>query len=384
MIHTNDNHRDRLCSNTWRIITSHIGSATIMSIVLVSASLLLPMITMSSQVALAQRLLLPTQQPIFSNNNLLSLQQQQQLQLQRQQAAAQRLLQLSSQPTLSPGINSINNNNNILSALKQVPGTNIIVPSSTSPSGSITTTTPGFPYSSTTTAAAAAAYNTHGGVATIVTGQGAAAGLTPYIPTSNQVPFIQGISTNGFISLPQCASNTGSAILQTPNPDPSALIFQVFSSPSNSINEIPNTRTTISTATTNNNNNVNTATLLPLVGRFTISNSLGVPSIAGQINTGQVSGNTFSLQGTLAGSNTIVANALSGGLSSSSSNLCSSNAFSSNPLFPTTTTSTSTSNTGINDFTITGTCGTNAPVTFAIDRVVVGVYSANISCNNIA
>jgi hypothetical protein len=116
------------------------------------------------------------------------------------------------------------------------------------------------------------------------------------------------------------------------------------------------------------------------VGSFTISNSLGVPSITGQINTGQVSGNTFSLQGTLSGSNTIAANALSGGLGSGS--LCSNTAaFSSNPLFPTTT---STSNTRINDFTITGTCGTNAPVAFAIDRIVVGVYSANTSCNNIA
>jgi hypothetical protein len=371
MIDTNDNYRDRLCSNTRRIITSHIrGNATI-SIVLIAVSLLLPIITMSNQIAVAQRLLLSTQQPIFSSNNLLSLQQQ--LQLQRQQAAAQRLLQLPSQPTLSPSINSINNNN-ILSALKQIPGT------STFPSSTLPSTTPVFPYSSTASATAAPATTV-----TTPSSVSSSSAPTPFASTSNQVPFIQGRSTNGFISLPQCASNTGSAVLQTPNP--SALIFQVFSSsPSNSVNQILNTRTTtILTTATNNNNNVNTpTTLLPVVGSFTISNSLGVPSISGQINTGQVSGNTFTLQGTLAGSNTIAANALlPGGLSSSS--LCSSTAaFSSNPLFPTTTTSTSTSNTAFTDFTITGTCGTNAPVAFAIDRIVVGVYSANTSCNNIA
>lgn len=109
-------------------------------------------------------------------------------------------------------------------------------------------------------------------------------------------------------------------------------------------------------------------------GSFTISNSLGVPSIVGQINNGEISGGTFTLQGTLAGSNTIAANALSGGLSS----FCNS-AFNSNPLLPSTT-STST----FNDIAITGTCGTNVPVAFTPDRIVIGTYSANVAYNNIA
>jgi hypothetical protein len=338
-----------------------------MSILLVSALLLLPIITLSNQVAVAQRLFLSAQQPLFPANNLVPLQQQQQqqeIQFLRQQGA-HGLLQQSSQPTLSSSIN----NNNILSSLRQIPGTNALS-SSISPS---TTITPVVPYSSTTTVPTATApTSTVTTPSSVLSSSGAS--LTPFISTSNQVPFIQGRSTNGFVSLPQCASNTGSAVPQTPNP--SALIFQVFASPSNSISQIPDTRTTISTAT--NNNNVNTPTLIPLAGSFTISSSLGVPSTTGQINTGQISGNTFALQGTLAGSNTIAANPLSGGLGSSGG-LCSRNGFNSNSLFPTTA---SVSNTAFSDFTITGTCGTNTPVAFAVDRLIVGVYTANISCNN--
>lgn len=363
MIHTNDNYRDRLCSITGRIITSHIGGAT-MSILVVAALLLLPITTLSN-LAVAQRLL-SAQQPLFPANNLVPLQQQQEIQFLRQQGV-HGLLQQSSQPTLSSTIN----NNNILSSLRQIPGTNTFS-STISPS---TTITPVVPYSSTATVPTATAPTSTITTPSSVLSSSGASSLTPFVSTSNQVPFIQGTSTNGFVSLPQCASNTGSAVPQTPNP--SALIFQVFASPSNSISQIPNTRTTISTAT--NNNNVNTPTLIPLAGSFTISNSLGVPSTAGQINTGQISGNIFALQGTLAGSNTIAANALSGGLGSSGG-LCSSTAFNSNSLFPTTA---SVSNTAFSDFTITGTCGTNTPVAFAVDRVIVGVYTANISCNNI-
>jgi hypothetical protein len=361
MIHTNDNYRDRLCSITGRIITSHVGGAT-MSILLLSALLLLPITTLSNQVAVAQRLLLSPQQPLFPANNLVPLQQQQrqqEIQFLRQQGV-HGLLQQSSQPTLSSSIN----NNNILSTLRQIPGTNTFSPS----------ISPVVPYSSTATVPTATApTSTITTPSSVLPSSGAS--LTPFVSTSNQVPFIQGSSTNGFVSLPQCASNTGSAVPQTPNP--SALIFQVFASPSNSISQIPNTRTTISTAT--NNNNVNTPTLIPLAGSFIISNSLGAPSTAGQINTGQISGNTFALQGTLAGSNTIAANPLLGGLGSGGG-LCSSTAFNSNSLFPTTA---SVSNTAFSDFTITGTCGTNTPVAFAVDRVIVGVYTANISCNNI-
>src|SRR5690348_5120121 len=68
MIHTADDHRGRLRSNTSRIITSHRSCATIMSIVLVSALLLLPIIAMSNQVAVAEGLLQSGQQPISSNN----------------------------------------------------------------------------------------------------------------------------------------------------------------------------------------------------------------------------------------------------------------------------------------------------------------------------
>jgi hypothetical protein len=160
---------------------------------------------------------------------------------------------------------------------------------------------------------------------------------TPFPSISSQSPLIQGSSTNGFISF-LCASNSG---LVAPNP--SALSFQVSSSLIG-INPILTT-TTITPS-------------IPLVGSFTLFSSLGVPSVAGQISTGQVSGNTFILQGTLT---SISANALLRGLNS----LCATS-------IP------------FNDFTITGTCGTNVPAALAIDRIVVGTYIANIACNNIA
>jgi hypothetical protein len=169
---------------------------------------------------------------------------------------------------------------------------------------------------------------------------------TPFLPIAGQAPLIQGSSTNGFISF-LCGSNNG---LVTPNP--SALSFQVSSSPSSlQINPILTTTTTANS-----------------IGSFILSNSLGVPSLAGQITSGQVSGNTFTLQGTLA---SITANTLSGGLSG----FCTA---------ATTTTTTPSLLPTFNGFTITGTCGTNVPLAFAIDRIVVGTYTANIACNNVA
>ena len=100
-----------------------------------------------------------------------------------------------------------------------------------------------------------------------------------------------------------------------------------------------------------------TATSIPLVGSLILSNSFGVPSVSGVINSGQVSGNTFTLRGTLT---SIADNLLSGRLSS----LC-------------------TTSIPFNDFTITGTCGANVPAALAIGRVIVGTYTANIACNNI-
>jgi hypothetical protein len=159
---------------------------------------------------------------------------------------------------------------------------------------------------------------------------------TPFLSVSSPTPLIQGSSTNGFISF-LCASNDG---LVTPNP--SALSFQV-SSFASTINPILTTTTT--------------ATSIPLVGSIILSNSFGVPSVSGLINSGQVSGNTFTLQGTLT---SIANNLLSGRLSS----LC-------------------TTSIPFNDFTITGICGTNVPAALAIGRVIVGTYTANIACNNI-
>jgi hypothetical protein len=188
-----------------------------------------------------------------------------------------------------------------------------------------------FPFTPTTNAAVIAAAN-------------------PFVLSSiNQNPFIQGSSTNGFVSF-LCASNG----LQT-TPSSSDLTFQVSSSTTNRLNTILTT-----TATTS----ATAATLIPLTGSFTLTNSLGVPSIAGQINTARVTGNAFILQGTLTSS---TANALlSGGLS----NFCSANTITS--LLPVS-----------NDFTISGICGTNVPLSFAIDRVVVGAFTANVACNNI-
>jgi hypothetical protein len=167
---------------------------------------------------------------------------------------------------------------------------------------------------------------------------------TPFLPIAGQAPLIQGTSTNGFVSF-LCPSNGG---LVTPNP--SALSFQVSSSPS--VSQLNPILTTTTTATS--------------IGSFILSNSLGVPSVAGQISSGQISGNTFTLQGTLT---SITPNTLSGGLSSSFCNPIATSPSS----FPT-----------FNGFTITGTCGTNVPLAFAIDRIVVGTYTANIACNNIA
>ena len=246
--------------------------------VLLIGSLFLTLSSATNQVATAQRLFLP----VVLNNPFL----------QHQILRQQQLLQSSSI------LGNINNINNRLAALTQIPSTTV------------------FPFIANTPLNTAS---------------------TPFL--SGQAPFVQGISTNGFVSF-LCASNG----IRTPNP--SALSFQVSSSPS-VVNSILTT--------------TNTVTSIPLVGSFALSSSSGVPSVVGQINTGQISGNTFTLQGTL----TSTVNTLSGGLSS----FCTT----SPTLLPT-----------FNGFTIAGTCGTNVPVAFTIDRIVVGAFTSNVACNNIA
>jgi hypothetical protein len=244
--------------------------------VLLIGSLFLTLSSTINQVATAQRPLLPVLHNPFLQH----------------QIPRQQLLQSSSI------LGNINNINNRLAALTQIPSTTV------------------FPFIANTPLNTAS---------------------TPFL--SGQAPFVQGISTNGFVSF-LCASNG----IRTPNP--SVLSFQVSSSTSG-VNSILTT--------------TNTATSIPLVGSFALSSSSGAPSVVGQINTGQISGNTFTLQGTL----TSNVNTLSGGLSS----FCTT----SPTLLPT-----------FNGFTIAGTCGTNAPVAFAIDRIVVGAFTSNVACNNIA
>ena len=113
----------------------------------------------------------------------------------------------------------------------------------------------------------------------------------------------------------------------------------------------------------------------PITGTVTLSNSFGGPNLSGQINSGQVIGNSFTLQGTLT-SGSIANTLLSGGLSRFCNTLVSSNG-----SIITTIPLVSTFNS--DRFTIAGTCGTNVPLAFTIDRLVVGAYIANISCNGI-
>lgn len=178
---------------------------------------------------------------------------------------------------------------------------------------------------------------------------------SPLITANQQIPFIQGSSSNGFVSF-LCSTNA----VQTPSP--STLSFQA--SAFNSINSLLSP-TIITAATT-------TTSAAPITGTVTLSNSFGVPSLSGQISSGQIIGNSFTLQGTLTSGS--IAN--TGGVNGFCNPLVSSNAgiITTNPLV-------SAFNSG--QFTIAGTCGTNVPLAFTIDRIVVGAYIANISCNGI-
>jgi hypothetical protein len=178
---------------------------------------------------------------------------------------------------------------------------------------------------------------------------------SPLITANQQIPFIQGSSSNGFVSF-LCSTNA----VQTPSP--STLSFQA--SAFNSINSFLSP-TIITAATT-------TTSAAPITGTVTLSNSFGGRSLSGQISSGQIIGNSFTLQGTLTSDS--IAN--TGGVNGFCNPLLSSNAgiITANPLV-------SAFNSG--QFTIAGTCGTNVPLAFTIDRIVVGAYIANISCNGI-
>jgi hypothetical protein len=178
---------------------------------------------------------------------------------------------------------------------------------------------------------------------------------SPLITANQQIPFIQGSSSNGFVSF-LCSTNA----VQTPSP--STLSFQA--SAFNSINSFLSP-TIITAATT-------TTLAAPITGTVTLSNSFGGRSLSGQISSGQIIGNSFTLQGTLTSDS--IAN--TGGVNGFCNPLLSSNAgiITANPLV-------SAFNSG--QFTIAGTCGTNVPLAFTIDRIVVGAYIANISCNGI-
>ena len=130
----------------------------------------------------------------------------------------------------------------------------------------------------------------------------------PLLLTANQqIPFIQGSSPNGFVSF-LCSTNT----VQTPSP--STLSFQA--SPFSSINSFLSP--TITSAGTT------TISAAPITGTVTLSNSFGGPNLSGQINSGRVIGNSFTLQGTLT-SGSIANTLLSGGLSRFCNTLVSSN-----------------------------------------------------------
>ena len=84
-----------------------------------------------------------------------------------------------------------------------------------------------------------------------------------------------------------------------------------------------------------------------------------MPIISGQINSGTLSGNSFTIQGTL------VTNGVSG-----VGGFC--NGVAGSTFFPF----------AFNTFTISGTCGTNFPLAFTIDRSVIGASNARVACNS--
>ena len=101
-----------------------------------------------------------------------------------------------------------------------------------------------------------------------------------------------------------------------------------------------------------------------MTGTFTLFNPQltggAVPLLSGQINSGAFSGNSFTLQGTLTSSEISGIGDFCGTIGAS-------------PLSPA----------AFSGFTISGTCGTNLPLAFAIDRGVLGAFNARVACNSL-
>lgn len=159
--------------------------------------------------------------------------------------------------------------------------------------------------------------------------------------TANQiVPLVQGTTNSGFVSY-LCP---GTAVQTTPSP--SLINFGAATTTYNSVLPI-----------------VTGTPSIPLTGTFTLYNPLftggTVPIVTGQINAGTLSGNSFTLQGTLTTSGVSGVGAFCNSVSASS-------------FFPF----------AFNTFTISGTCGTNLPLAFAIDRSVIGAFNARVACNS--
>jgi len=156
------------------------------------------------------------------------------------------------------------------------------------------------------------------------------------------VPLLQGTTNNGFVSY-LCP---GSTLQTATTPSPSLLNFGAATPAYNSVLPI-----------------VGGTPSIPLSGTFTLYNPLltggAAPIVTGQINSGTLSGNSFTLQGTLASTG------ISGGGA-----LC--NSSTASPFFPF----------AFNTFTISGTCGANFPLAFAIDRSVLGAFNARVVCNS--
>jgi hypothetical protein len=163
----------------------------------------------------------------------------------------------------------------------------------------------------------------------------------PSVVTNQIVPLIQGTTNNGFVSY-LCPTSTVQS-----TPSPSLLNFRAATSTYNSIVSIVSNNPSI-----------------PMTGAFTLFNPQltggAVPILTGQINSGTFSGNSFTLQGTL------TANGISG-----IGDFCGS--IGASTLFPF----------AFSGFTISGTCGTNFPLAFAIDRSVLGAFNARVACNSL-
>ena len=102
-----------------------------------------------------------------------------------------------------------------------------------------------------------------------------------------------------------------------------------------------------------------------MTGAFTLFNPQltggAVPILSGQINSGTFSGNSFTLQGILTASG-----------NSGVGDFCGSIGVIVHLAFSLT----------FSGFTISGTCGTNFPLAFAIDRSVLGAFNARVACNS--